>query len=169
MILFILVAVAVRLATLAISTRNERRMKADGGHEYAVGNTRALALAHVAFYLAAFTEGLLRHTQFDSVSLAGLGLYVFAMCALFWVIAVMGRFWTVKLILARDHELVVHPVFRRLRHPNYFLNLLPELVGLALVMHAPITLVVGLPIYLVILAIRIRKEEDVMRFRFAGY
>ena len=169
MIWFILLAIAVRLATLAVSIRNEARMKAEGAHEYGARTTRTLAAEHVAFYLAAIAEGLLGQSGFDTATLAGLCLYAFAIAALFWVIAVLGRFWTVKLILATDHALVTNRVFRGLRHPNYFLNIIPELVGLALVMHAWITLAVGLPVYLVVLAIRIRQEEDIMRFRFAGY
>jgi isoprenylcysteine carboxyl methyltransferase (ICMT) family protein YpbQ len=75
----------------------------------------------------------------------------------------------VKLIVARDHELVTHPLFRHVRHPNYYLNILPELVGFALALHAFATLLVGLPLYLVVLTMRIREEERVMTERFADY
>ena len=37
------------------------------------------------------------------------------------VIRSLGRFWTVKLLLASDHVLVTNPLFRWVRHPNYFL------------------------------------------------
>jgi isoprenylcysteine carboxyl methyltransferase (ICMT) family protein YpbQ len=72
-------------------------------------------------------------------------------------------------IIARDHELVGHPLFRWIRHPNYYLNILPELTGFALAMHAFGTLLVGLPRYLLVLAMRVRLEEKVMKERFAEY
>ena len=55
-----------------------------------------------------------------------------------------------------------------MRHPNYFLNILPELVGFALVLHAYYTLIIGLPFYLIPLIIRIRQEESAMRAKFAA-
>jgi len=75
----------------------------------------------------------------------------------------------VKLLIARDHELVTHPLFRRVRHPNYFLNILPELVGFALALHAWWTLVIGLILYAVPLTIRIRQEETAMAAKFERY
>ena len=91
------------------------------------------------------------------------------MIMLFVVIGLLGRWWTVKLIVAREHELVAHPMFRWVRHPNYYLNILPELTGLALALHAFCAMVIGLPCYVLILAIRIRLEECVMKERFAEY
>jgi isoprenylcysteine carboxyl methyltransferase (ICMT) family protein YpbQ len=85
------------------------------------------------------------------------------------VVRLLGRFWTIKLLLARDHELVTHPLFRAVRHPNYFLNLLPELVGFALIFHAYITLAVGLTLYAIPLRTRIQQEEAAMAERFANY
>jgi hypothetical protein len=79
------------------------------------------------------------------------------------------RVWTVKLYLAPGHALNRHRLFRRVRHPNYFLNVLPELIGLALAFHAVATTVTVLPLYLVSLGIRIAQEEQVMRRRFPDY
>lgn len=166
---FIILAVALRLGTLAISMRNERSLIAGGGTEYGAATSRALAAAHVAYYLSAIAEGLWRSSPPSAVTLAGVVLFAASMGALFWVIRELGRFWTVKLILARDHQLVTSRIFRAVRHPNYYLNIIPELVGLALALQAPLTLFVGLPLYLVILLRRIRQEERVMHGAFAGY
>ena len=91
------------------------------------------------------------------------------MIMLFVVIGLLGRWWTVKLIVAREHELVAHPMFRWVRHPNYYLNILPELTGLALALNAFGTLLIGLPCYILVLAMRIRLEESVMKEHFAEY
>ena len=81
----------------------------------------------------------------------------------------LGRFWTVKLLIARDHRLVSNPLFRWVRHPNYFLNILPELASFAVALDAYVTLIIGLPLYLMPLMIRIRQEEAAMSARFDRY
>lgn len=168
---FAILAVLVRFGTLFISIRNERRLKAAGAEEIGAANSTALALAHTAFYVAAIAEGLGWRSplQLDAISLLGLVIYLFGMAMLVVVIRSLGRLWTVKLLLARDHVLVESPLFRRVRHPNYFLNILPELIGFALTLHAFWTLAIGLPIYLIPLITRIRQEEAAMRARFAAY
>ncbi|WP_315777581.1 MULTISPECIES: isoprenylcysteine carboxyl methyltransferase family protein [unclassified Bradyrhizobium] len=168
-IAFIVAAFAYRFAMLAVSIRNEKRLRANGATEYGESVSRWLAIAHVAFYLAATTEGLVRDAPVDAVSITGFVIYLFGAVMLFVVSRLLGRFWTVKLMIARDHALVTHPLFRMVRHPNYFLNILPELIGYALTLHAYVTLVVGMTIYAVPLVLRIRQEEKVMRERFAGY
>jgi len=52
------------------------------------------------------------------------------------------------------------------RHPNYFLNIMPELIGVALLCNAWTTLCVGFPLYLCLLVVRIRQEESAMRELF---
>nr|WP_281384678.1 isoprenylcysteine carboxylmethyltransferase family protein [Nitrospirillum iridis] len=110
-----------------------------------------------------------RGAPIDAVSGFGFAIYLFGAVMLLVVVRLLGRLWTVKLLIARDHQLVAHPLFRLVRHPNYFLNILPELVGFALTLHAYYTLAIGLAVYLVPLTIRIRQEERAMRETFAAY
>jgi isoprenylcysteine carboxyl methyltransferase (ICMT) family protein YpbQ len=166
---FIVLAFVYRFAMLAVSIRNEKALRQSGAIEHGAGNSKALAIAHIGFYVAASIEGIERSAPFDAVSAIGLAIYLFGAIMLFVVSRLLGRLWTVKLIIARDHELVTHPLFRTVRHPNYFLNILPELIGYALSLHAYATLLIGIPIYLVPLTIRIRQEERVMREVFAAY
>lgn len=169
LIVFVAAAVVIRLASLAVSVRHERALRRNGAVEFGAANSAVLALAHVAFYVAATVEGAVRAPPFDAVSLVGLAIYAFGILALVAVVGLLGRLWTVKLLIAADHALVVHPFFRLFRHPNYFLNILPELLGFGLVLHAYATTAVGLLVYLVPLSIRIRQEEAVMKARFRAY
>lgn len=170
LVAFIVLAALFRLASLFVSIRHERQLKAAGSVEIGAANSTLMAVTHTAFYLAAIAECFLKGGHsFDAVALAGLALYLFGAAMLVVVIRTLGRFWTVKVILASDHALVTHPLFRWVRHPNYFLNILPELAGFALTLQAYYTLAIGLPLYLVPLVIRIRQEEAAMRQRFAAY
>ncbi|WP_290541262.1 isoprenylcysteine carboxylmethyltransferase family protein [Alistipes sp.] len=54
-------------------------------------------------------------------------------------------------------------LFRTVRHPNYILNIVPELIGVALLCNAWKTLYIGFPLYLCLLVIRIRQEECAMK------
>jgi isoprenylcysteine carboxyl methyltransferase (ICMT) family protein YpbQ len=169
LLLFIAAAMVFRFLMLIVSVRNEKALRQGGAIEYGSRNSRVLAAAHIAFYIAAAIEGVVRPAPFDLVTIIGLVLYFFGAVMLLVISHLLGRLWTVKLMIARDHELITHPLFRWARHPNYYLNILPELLGLALTIHAYFSLVVGLAIYAVPLGIRIRQEEKVMRKHFPGY
>jgi len=159
----------VRLSTLFISMRNERRLKADGGIEYGALNSRILAVLHVGFYLSAFAEAYINAVQIDLMGLVGIAIYLFSIAALFYVIHELSPIWTVKLIIGREHSLNNSLLFRYFRHPNYFLNVVPELIGLALMCKADYTLLILFPVYLLSLVVRILQEERIMRTRFKGY
>ncbi|UYY58050.1 hypothetical protein [Sphingomonas sp. S2-65] len=108
---FIILAVAYRFAMLAKSMRNEITLRRDGAVEHGALNSKILAAVHVAFYLAASVEGIVRKTHFDAISALGLAVYLFGAVMLFVVARLLGRLWTVKLLVARDHTLVLHPLF----------------------------------------------------------
>jgi isoprenylcysteine carboxyl methyltransferase (ICMT) family protein YpbQ len=162
----------LRLITIFISAANEKRIKQQGAVEYGKTNSLALLIAHFAFYFACVFEGSDRGAFFyDSTAYLGLGVYVFAILVLYYVIYSIRHVWTVKLIIAPQelHTINKSPLFKFVRHPNYYLNIIPELIGLALFFHAWITLVVGIILYLIPLVIRIRQEEAIMKEKFTDY
>jgi isoprenylcysteine carboxyl methyltransferase (ICMT) family protein YpbQ len=159
----------LRVGSVAVSKRHETALKACGAIEYGRRTSHLLAAAHTLFYGGAFAEGLWRHTQPTGWTIVGLLLYLLSMIALVLVWRELNGVWTVKLLIASDHTLNQSALFRWVRHPNYFLNILPELVGLALIMGAWIVLVIGLPLYCLVLRRRIVQEEQVMREHFPHY
>ena len=169
MIIFVAFAFLFRIATVIVSIRHENAMKQEGALEFGARNSDVLALAHVLFFISATIEAFLRPPLFDTISVIGLVLYAISVISILFVIHLLGRLWTVRLMIAPDHSLSRHPLFRIVRHPNYYLNILPELTGFALVLHAYRTLLIGLPLYLIPLVIRMRQEESVMRKNFTDY
>jgi len=164
-----MMAMVLRLGSVAVSLRNEKALKAQGAREYGRRTSLLLATAHTLFYLSALAEGLWRSTQPTQWTTVGLLLYGMSVLAFVLVWRALDRLWTVKLLIASDHTLNQSALFRWVRHPNYFLNILPELIGLALIMGAWIVLVIGLPLYLLVLRVRIVQEEQVMQQHFPGY
>ena len=159
----ILVTFLIRLIFLKRSIENEKRILSNGGREFGVESTERLTLAHIIFYLSCFVEAMVHKTNFDGMSMVGLVLLIFSMLMLMLVIHLLGDIWTVKLMLVNNHKFVDHFLFRTVKHPNYFLNILPELVGLALVSHAYVTFIFIFPVYAVILYQRIAEEEKLLQ------
>jgi isoprenylcysteine carboxyl methyltransferase (ICMT) family protein YpbQ len=141
----------------------------EGAVEYGLGSTLAVWVSTAAIYVGAAIEGSFRHAQLDRIAIIGLAIYIFSALALLWVMRTLGPFWSGKVLIAPGHQLVVHPIFRAIKHPNYFLNMIPELVGFSIMLHAFITLAIGFPLFLISLLFRIRVEEQVLKKKFEAY
>lgn len=157
--LFFLSFACIRLLFLRCSIKNEKRLIENGGVEYGQRVSLLLVIVHTLIYFSAFFEGITRNTSLDGISFVGLLLVVASYIILVYVIHLLGKFWTVKLIIASDHTYIDHWLFERIQHPNYFLNILPELVGIILFFHAWWTGMFCLPIYVLLLVLRIKKEN----------
>jgi isoprenylcysteine carboxyl methyltransferase (ICMT) family protein YpbQ len=162
-------ALGVRLISLFISIQNEKKLKSAGAVEYGKRNSLALTLSHILFYILAITESLNNNRIVNAYTFAGIALFIFSMLILFLVIKHLGSLWTVKLIIAPDHRVVKSFLFRYTKHPNYFLNVIPELIAIALICQAWWVLALGFPLYLIPLVVRIYQEENVMSQQVEGY
>ncbi len=162
-------ASATRLISLFISVANEKKLKKKNAIEYGKKNSKLLLLSHTLFYLSCLGEAVLLKKQVNNVSFFGVGLFIFSMAMLWIVILSLKDIWTVKLIIAPGQRINKSFIFKYFRHPNYFLNIIPELVSIALICQAWLTLLIGLPLYLIPLAIRLVQEEKVMKMHFSNY
>lgn len=161
--LIVLVVFIFRLVFLKRSIKNEKAILANGGREYGVQNTKYITILHILFYLSCFAEATIRQVHFDTLGVMGLGLLIFAMFMLYVVTKLLGEIWTVKLMLVKNHQFVDHWLFRYVKHPNYFLNIIPELIGLALLCHALLSFYILFPFYIIVLYNRIKEEEQLLR------
>lgn len=153
----------LRLLFLKISIRNERSILQNGGREYGVKNSKILTILHIVFYLSCFIEAIVTKAKFDTQSAIGAGLIVFSMIMLYVVISLLDGIWTVKLMVAKEHKFNNHWLFKTVKHPNYFLNIVPELIGLAMLCHAFYSAVIILPVYAFILYRRIEEENRILK------
>ncbi|AHG78262.1 Isoprenylcysteine carboxyl methyltransferase [Mannheimia varigena USDA-ARS-USMARC-1312] len=153
----------VRLYSLSISIRNEKKLIRDGAVQYGKKNSILLSILHVLFYFSAIFEANYFFYTWDSFSSLGFIIMLLAYIALFWVISQLKEIWTVKLYILPNHKINTSILFRTIKHPNYFLNILPELIGVVFLCHAWNTLIYLFPLYLLVLCIRIYQEEKVMK------
>ena len=153
----------LRLYFLKISKANEKRILENGGVEYGVKNSKRITILHILFYAFSVIETLIRNPMFDSKSILGLALIIFSMFMLFTVTRLLKDIWTIKLMLLKDHKYVDHWLFRNVKHPNYYLNIIPELIGITLLCHSIFTPSIILPLYTIVLYIRISEEEKILK------
>jgi isoprenylcysteine carboxyl methyltransferase (ICMT) family protein YpbQ len=137
--------------------------------EYGKRNTLVLVLFHTLFYVACLGESLLLQKRANDFTTFGMMLFIFSMAILAIVIYHLRDMWTVKLIIAPQQKVNRSFIFKYFRHPNYFLNVVPELISIAFICQAWYTLTIGLPFYLIPLTIRIVQEEKIMRKHFNDY
>jgi isoprenylcysteine carboxyl methyltransferase (ICMT) family protein YpbQ len=161
-----------RLLTVYISAKNEKRLKKIGAIEFGKKNSQWLIIAHFSYYLCCFVEGYVKGAFFkDGLTFIGVVIFVCAILVLFYVIYSIKHIWTVKLLVAPKayHTINRNFLFKYVKHPNYFLNIIPELIGLSFIFHSWYSLFIGMPVYLVPLIIRIQQEEKVMKKYFTEY
>ena len=144
------------------STENERRLRAEGATEYGSRTTAVIIVLHLAYYVGSLVEACIRRPTPGLSTAIGVALMAFSMLSLYWVIRALGPLWTGKLFIARQHPINRSWLFRHVRHPNYVLNVIPELIALTLICHAWVVGAVLFPAYMVCLVLRIGQEERAM-------
>jgi protein-S-isoprenylcysteine O-methyltransferase Ste14 len=121
-----------------------------------------------AFFLReAFPQGRLPHAR--TFYIIGLILFLLGLVIRWVAIIYLGRFFTVNVSIAEDHQLITTGPYRYVRHPSYTGTLLIFL-GFGLCMLNILSLVaIFLPISIAFLW-RIHVEEDALRKAFGdGY
>ncbi|OHO68039.1 hypothetical protein HMPREF2580_10850 [Staphylococcus sp. HMSC036D05] len=152
----------IRLISLKISINHSQQLKADGAVEYGANNSKFLAITHVFIYVCAGVEALMNKDSFSLVNGIGLMILIFAYIMLFIVIRTLGGIWTLKLFILPNHPIIKSGLYKVTKHPNYFLNIVPELIGVLLLTHATYTTILLIP-YAYFLYVRIKQEEKLMK------
>ena len=162
MVLLILAAFFfIRLYTLYISINNAKALVAEGAKEYGQSNSKGLAITHILIYVGAAIEAIIHHTTIGFTNVFGFILLLLSYIVLFHVIRTLGRIWTLKIFILPNHPIVKSGLYKVTKHPNYFLNIIPELIGVLLLTSATFTWFLLLP-YAFFLIKRIKQEEKVM-------
>ncbi len=146
--------VAQRLAELAYSARNGRRLKARGAHEAGAGHYPLIVALHAAWLLAL----VLTVPPATPANLPLLGVFAALQAVRVWVIASLGERWTTRVIVLPGAPLVAKGPYRYLRHPNYAV-ICGEIAVVPLMFGAWQVAVVFSALNLALLRHRVRVEE----------
>jgi len=94
-------------------------------------------------------------------AMAGVFLFVAGVALRWWAIITLGRFFTVDVVVEKDHEVVERGPFRLVRHPSYA-GVLLGFVGFALTLRNwAALLIILLPIFAVFMR-RMNVEEKAL-------
>jgi protein-S-isoprenylcysteine O-methyltransferase Ste14 len=80
-------------------------------------------------------------------------------------IRALGKFWSLHVEIREQHQFINSGPFRWMRHPTY-LSMVLELLAGALMLNAFLTLTIVLILFVPILCIRIRIEENALLEKF---
>ncbi len=116
-VFYLVVALVVieRLSELVVSSRNTKKLLAQGGYERGAGHYPLIVLLHAA-WLAALFFLVAPDTQ---PNWWFLGPFLVLQPARYWIIATLGERWTTRVIVLPDADPVRSGPYRYLRHPNY--------------------------------------------------
>jgi methyltransferase len=142
-----------RIAELWWARQNERRLFAAGGTEYGRPHLILIVLLHAAWLIGMWA--LAYDRAVDTLFLA---LVVILQIARFWVLATLGRRWTIRIIVLPGEKLVARGPYRWLRHPNYAV-VTGEIAAVPLALGLPLYALVFSILNAAVLAIRIPAEN----------
>ena len=158
---FALIAILMLLETYH-SRRNERALRARGAREPHDDVYRWMQIAYPGSFILMGVEGLSRGEAPGAQLAAGALLFGAAKALKYWAIASLGRLWSFRVLVLPGASLVTTGPYRWLRHPNY-VGVMGELLGAAVLLHAPIAGVVGVVVFGLLLRRRIAVEERALQ------
>jgi methyltransferase len=142
-----------RIAELWWARQNESRLFAAGGVEYGRSHFLLIVFLHAAWLLGMWVVAYDRPVEPPFFAIV-----VLLQIARFWVLATLGRRWTIRVIIVPGEKLVARGPYRWLRHPNYAV-VTGEIAAVPLALGLPLYALVFSILNAVVLAIRIPAEN----------
>ena len=142
-----------RIAELWWARQNERGSLATGGVEYGHSHLLLIVFLHAAWLIGMWVLAYDR-----PVEPLFLVIVVILQIGRFWVLATLGRRWTIRIIVVPGEKLVARGPYRWLRHPNYAV-VTGEIAAVPLALGLPIYALVFSILNAAVLAIRIPAEN----------
>lgn len=157
---FVIFLLLLRLGELLLARRNERWLLAHGAVEYGQRHYPYIVALHVLFFISLITEYLLSSNGSYSIPL--LVLYFLLLAFKAWIVFSLGKCWNTKIFRIPGCPLVKKGLYRFIKHPNYWV-VIAEIALIPLIFHLYITAIVFSILNGVMLSVRIRKENEVLK------
>ena len=157
----LLIVLVIMLAELRLSLAHERELFRAGAVEAPDPVYATMRWAYPGTFAAMAIEGLVTASPPGLLTIAGAVVLVAAKALKAWAIASLGTRWTYRVLVIPNAPLVTRGPYRFTRHPNY-VGVVGELVGMALLVQAPVTGVLSVVGFGYLLRLRIRAEEQAL-------
>ena len=159
-IIFVSFVILLRLGELVLARRNEKWLLRHGAVEYGQKHYRYIVALHVLFFVSLITEYIFTSTGYYSIPL--MVLYFLLLTFKAWVILSLGKFWNTKIFHISGYPLVRKGPYKFLKHPNYIV-VIGEIALIPLIFHLYITAIVFSILNGVMLYVRIKEENKVLK------
>ena len=156
--LTLLAVLLIMLGEAALSRHNEHVLRARGAVEPHGDVYRTMAWAYPACFVAMALEGAMFGPAPRDGLAVGLAVFGIAKALKVWAVSSLGIRWTFRVLVPPGVALVARGPYALVRHPNY-LAVLGELLGMALIVWAPVTGVVSLVGFGALIRKRIAVED----------
>lgn len=132
------VVFVLMLAESRLSRANERALRALGASEPPDDVYPVMAWAYPVCFLAMGIEGALSGPAPGLTTALGAAVFGAGKAIKYWAIASLGRRWTFRVLVIPGAPLVTRGPYAWMRHPNY-VGVMGEVLGVALLVGAPVT------------------------------
>jgi len=150
--------VLIMLGEAALSSHNERVLLARGASAVDDGVLGTMQWAYPASFVAMAIEGALTGPSSPDLLAVGLAVLGLSKALKIWTISTLGVRWTFRILVVPDAPVATHGPYGVMHHPNY-VAVLGEMVGVALIVWAPVTGVLALVGYGALLRRKIAVED----------
>ena len=151
-----------RLAEMAYSRRNQRRMRERGARQVRDPVFAGMVLLHIGYLAAAPLEvAVLNRTFIPWLGFPSLALLIAANALRIWSIRALSVHWNMQIVSSQSLGAIITGPYRWIRHPNY-VALFFEVAALPLVHTAWLTASAATIANLWLLRRRIDAEEQVL-------
>jgi methyltransferase len=134
----VIAALLIMGGEAALSSFNERQLRAKGAIEPPGDVINTMRLAYPLSFVAMGIEGALTGPAPRDLMMYGLALFGIAKALKMWAISSLGWRWSFRVLVLPGAPLVKTGPYRFLSHPNY-LAVVGEIASVALIVWAPIT------------------------------
>lgn len=148
----------------ALSRRHERTLRARGAVEPEDDVYAAMQLAYPLAFAALLVEGWGRGPAGAICWSVGAAIFVAGKVLKYWAIASLGPLWSFRVLVVPGVPLVRSGPYRFMRHPNYA-GVVAEILGVAVMLAAPIAGAAALAVFGVLLWKRVQTEERALRMQ----
>lgn len=156
---FLLALIFVPMALEArLARRNEAALLARGAKEPADDVFPVMRVVYPVCFLAMVAEGWHRAYPGTGFLILGAAIFLSAKLLKYWAVASLGPRWSFRVLVPPDSSLVTSGPYRYLQHPNY-VAVVGELVGVALMARAPLTGLLAVVVFGLVLMARVRAEN----------
>ncbi|MCC7125488.1 MAG: hypothetical protein IT178_11620 [Acidobacteria bacterium] len=149
---------AIMAGELVLSLVNEASLRRQGAVEPPDDVFQIMRVVYPGVFVLMAVEGALTGPSPGLVAVAGLVVFGLGKALKLWAITSLGGRWSFRVLVLPGHPLVASGPYRYLHHPNY-VAIVGEIVGVALIVWAPVSGALGLAAFGWLMWRRIQVED----------